>query len=231
MVSCKLERTQHTTHNTQHTTHNPLLLMKTIVYFILTMALMLPAPIAAAQTVIEAETMTISGNYRAVDGGFVLLGPGVMSHTTNFENSGDITLIIRAKGEYAGGAWPICEVRLGSTVIASIDIDSAEWKDFEVTTSITAGARGIGYAFINDFYDAPDDRNFYLDKVTIIENINVLTNDHIAWKASADPEVTYYKIYYGARSRFRSGLRCRCHLRRQISTLRPGRRYRQIPRV
>ena len=119
-------------------------------------------------TTIEAEDMpfTGSGNNVAVTDGWALLGEGYLSKTVDFTYS-DVRLEVIAKGSYAGEGWPIMEVRIDGVALETVTIDSADWKTFEVSVDVTPGLHEVAFAFINDYYVAPDDRNLYIDKVTI----------------------------------------------------------------
>ncbi len=72
-----------------------------------------------------------------------------------------------ARGDYAGGAWPIMEVRIDQTPVGTVTVDSSSWAAYTIQASITPGTHEVAFAFINDYWQAPDDRNLYVDKVTI----------------------------------------------------------------
>ena len=116
-------------------------------------------------TVIEAEDMESTGGRAAADG-WTLLSNGSFTKNVIFK-SDKADFKMSARGDFAGNAWPIVNVKINDMLITSVEIDSAEWKDFEFTADITPGTHPLDIAFINDFYDPPADRNFILDKVTI----------------------------------------------------------------
>jgi len=59
------------------------------------------------------------------------------------------------------------EVRIDQTPVGTVTVDSTGWAAYAIQASITAGTHEVAIAFINDYYDPPDDRNLYVDKVTI----------------------------------------------------------------
>jgi len=122
--------------------------------------------IGNSNNTIEAEDMTTKSTGNAVTDGWVLLGEGYLAETVEFAVS-KVQFAVVAKGDYAGEAWPLMEVRVDGAVVATISIDSAVWKTFEINVDVTPGTHEVAFAFINDYYDPPDDRNFYMDKVTI----------------------------------------------------------------
>jgi hypothetical protein len=153
--------------------------------------------------ILEADTMTFvgSGNHRAVDGGWALLGEGAMTENVIFKRDKHKFEIV-AKGTFAGGAWPNMEVKIGAVVIGSFTVDSGIWKSFfiEDVLGITPGTHVVSVAFTNDFYEAPNDRNLYLQKVMIAE-VYGDKSVTLAWDANTESDLAGYKIYYGSASR------------------------------
>jgi hypothetical protein len=119
-------------------------------------------------TTIEAESMPFTGpgNNQAVTDGWALLGEGYLSKTMAFTYP-NVKFEVIARGSYAGEGWPIMEVRIDGVALETVTIDSADWKTFEVFADVTPGTHEVAIAFINDYYNPPDDRNLYVDKVTI----------------------------------------------------------------
>lgn len=156
--------------------------------------------------VIEAESMTFVGNSnnRAVTDGWALLGKGALVTTYDFKVA-ETKFKIIARGDYAGNAWPIMEVRVGGILIASVTVNSKVWKTFEVIADITAGSHEISLAFINDYYVKPADRNLYIDKLIITQSIE---NKSISftWDPNIEENLVGYKLYYGKQSRFDESL-------------------------
>jgi len=189
-------------------------------YLIIIMAFMLsPSAAAALVQVIEAQNMAIKNcaNGKPVENGYCCLGPGYVAENVDFSGK-PAALNIIAKGDYAGGAWPIMEVRINQVMVASIEVDSADWKSFELDLTgislraapVRAGTHELAFAFINDWYkpdQSPPDRNFYLSKVTITQETEPTAAVTLAWNAN-DPadEIEGYKIYYGAMSRYDNSL-------------------------
>jgi PKD repeat protein len=122
----------------------------------------------AENMTIEAENMlfTGGGNNHAITDGWALLGPGYLSATVEFAAE-TVKFEVVAKGSYAGGAWPIMEVRIDQTPVGAVTVDASDWKTFEIQVSITPGTHEVAFAFINDYWKDPDDRNLYIDKVNI----------------------------------------------------------------
>ena len=172
--------------------------------YILIFCLLSPAVASAMPLVIEAQKMTVKqcANGHPVDSGYCCLGPGYLAETVEFSGLA-ASLIIVARGDYAGDDWPIMEVRINQVMVASITIDSATWKTFNLDLpSVAAGKHELAFAFVNDYYQHPDDRNFYLSKVTLNQQTEPRADVTLAWEASVSENVSGYKIYYGPMSRF-----------------------------
>lgn len=156
-----------------------------------------------AQTVIEAEAMTVTGggSNRAVTDGWALMGAATLNTAHTFiSNAPRLDIIARA--DYAGGDWPLLEVKIGDVLYDTISIDSATWKTFPLSPQLSPGVHAVTFAFINDFYQAPADRNFYMDKVTITDPEPADSGSvTLAWDANSEPDLEGYNIYSGLISR------------------------------
>ena len=59
------------------------------------------------------------------------------------------------------------EVRIDQTPVGTVTVDSSSWTAYMIQASISRGPHEVAIAFINDYWKNPDDRNLYVDKVTI----------------------------------------------------------------
>jgi hypothetical protein len=173
---------------------------------ILTICLIILVPLSGYGSItLEAETMTFigSGNHRATEDGWALLGEGAMTETATFTVN-KYNMEVVARGTHAGGAWPIMEVKVGTVVVATITVDSDTWKSFSIPDIVVgSGDHVVSVAFTNDYYEAPADRNFYLDKVILIEVLPILGGSKVtlAWDANTEEDLAGYKIHYGSKTR------------------------------
>lgn len=114
----------------------------------------------------EAETMFHSTGNAAPPDGWNLHSNGYISTTHDF-TAGPATITVRALGQSAGGVAPHMIVRVGGTVVGQVNVGQTTYTDFPFTFSASAGLQEIRIEFDNDFYQPPQDRNLWLDRLTV----------------------------------------------------------------
>ena len=134
---------------------------------------------------LEAEEMATKTTGNAVPDGWVIWKNGYIEEGTTFASTGTYQFDIRARGDLAAGVWPVMEVRIDQTTVASIQVNSSTWSTFSTTVPVQAGTHDVAIAFVNNYYAPPEDRNLYVDRVSIIQTAesspssvsNLLTED------------------------------------------------------
>ena len=119
---------------------------------------------------IEAEDMPINttrDDCVPISDGVNLCVNGYIADDIDFAAGGTFSFKVIAMGSYAGGAWPIMEVRIDQTPVGTVTVDSSSWTGYTIQANIKPGTYEVAIAFINDYWKAPADRNLYVDKVTI----------------------------------------------------------------
>ncbi|MFH0863733.1 MAG: family 16 glycosylhydrolase [Candidatus Gottesmanbacteria bacterium] len=76
-------------------------------------------------------------------------------------------LTVRAKGTYAGSAWPNMEIWVDGVKITNTTIGSTSYADYNF--SVSTSAQKIDVVFTNDYYDPTTgaDRNLFVDYIII----------------------------------------------------------------
>ena len=77
------------------------------------------------------------------------------------------TVEVVARGSYAGGGWPIMEVSVGGSVVGTATVASDVYGTYGFDYSGPLGSQELRVRFTNDYYQRPDDRNLYVDRVDI----------------------------------------------------------------
>ncbi len=120
---------------------------------------------SCSQKTYEAETMTHSTG-GTFTGGWNIWANGSVSTTHTF-SAGTATITVVAQGSVAQGVWPTMELRVGGAVVGTKVVNSTSWVPYSFTYNATAGAKTVGVYFTNDINVPPEDRNLYVDKVTV----------------------------------------------------------------
>lgn len=114
----------------------------------------------------EAESMFHSAGNAAPPDGWNLHSNGYISTTHDF-TAGPSKITVRALGQSAAGVAPHMVVRVGGVVVGSAFVSPITYSDFPFTFLAAGGPQEIRITFDNDFYQPPQDRNLWLDKVTV----------------------------------------------------------------
>ena len=138
------------------------------------------------QVVLEAESMPVKTTGGAVTSGWNIWSNGYIEDTVQFPTSGQYQFKVIARGDMAGGGWPIMEIRIDQVAFATIVVSSSTWTTYTATTQVSAGTHAVAIAFTNDYYVPPADRNLLVDKVTIIAPSSDTTPPTVSLSAPAN---------------------------------------------
>jgi hypothetical protein len=115
----------------------------------------------------EAEGMPIKTTGGPITDGWCIWSNGYIADDVDFPMEGTYKFEVTAKANFAGNAWPIMEVRIDQTVVETFTVNSWSWAGYTIEAYVTSGTHELAIAFTNDYYNPPQDRNLYVDKVTI----------------------------------------------------------------
>ncbi|MFZ6026388.1 MAG: RHS repeat-associated core domain-containing protein [Chloroflexota bacterium] len=91
-------------------------------------------------------------------------------HAVTHVGVNPLLLTIRAKGSLAIGAWPRMQVWLNRNLLAEFDVTSEVYSNY--TTPVILGTKDeLVIAFVNDGGAPGEDRNMWVDRVTIGDDI------------------------------------------------------------
>jgi len=148
-------------------------------------SLFTPASPVAFNVTLEAENMPTKTAGDASPPGWVLWDNGYIAQTLSFSSSGSYQLTLRAQGNLVAGAWPQAEIRLDQIPQTVITVNHATYTEFAFHLAISAGSHQIAIAFINDYWDAPDDRNLWVDWLRIQSTQPLLISNVAAGKITS----------------------------------------------
>ena len=136
------------------------------------LALALSPRLASAQTtcgesIYEAESMFQSTG-GAVTGGWNIWSNGHIGTDHNFQG-GSTTFTVVARGQFANGVAPNMVVTVGGTQIYSTSVTSNNWAEYTFVADVDWGLQELRIQFTNDYYQNGEDRNLFVDRITIDE--------------------------------------------------------------
>ena len=120
-------------------------------------------------SVVEAETLAIEPNvaYAAATGGALNFGSaGAADGDLRVTRAGEYDISLVARGTSAAGEYPLVEVSLDGSVVGIASAASESYAPRPVgRASLAEGVHKLRLRFTNDFYQPPEDRNVWIDKV------------------------------------------------------------------
>jgi endo-1,4-beta-xylanase len=123
---------------------------------------------ARAELVIEAEGAAVRTEGGPGQSGFWnLWSNGRVGESVRFSAAGTYRIEVRAFGSPAGGAWPEMGLAVDGQIVGRTTVDSRQPADYRFSVELPAGACEIAAAFLNDAVAGGEDRNLYLDRITI----------------------------------------------------------------
>lgn len=117
----------------------------------------------------EAEAMTCNPGQQSADGGasgalyWNLWGNGACASTLTTTASGPHEVRVVARGDPAGGVWPIMEGWVGGTRVATWTVGVDQWRVYTATVDLPAGSHAFEVRYVNDGLVGTDDRNLHVD--------------------------------------------------------------------
>ena len=115
---------------------------------------------------LEAEEMTPVGGYTVVGNGIAwCCANGRLESSANFTSSGTYSFAVTAYGTPALGVWPQMELRIDGVKRDAVSVNTETPSEFLLSAKIAQGSHTVALAFVNDYYDPPEDRNLALDRV------------------------------------------------------------------
>lgn len=155
----------------------------------------------------EAENIFHStGN--AATGGWNIFTNGYISTNHNFDG-GSKVITVFARGQAAAGVFPHMVVSVGGVFVYSYSVTNVgtDYRAYTFNLDASAGTKEIRVAFDNDFNQSGQDRNLFIDKVTVGCGSGGWTTLALrnGWKAAADSNVPAVALIDGIVS-FRGAL-------------------------
>jgi len=117
--------------------------------------------------VYEAEDVTHGAGGPHPGGWNIWDGSSYIAFNHEFRG-GSQEVTVRAEGGQVAGQYPRFRVTVGGTNVYEANLTSATWANYTFTiANAPVGTREVRVSFLNDYYQNGQDRNLFVDKVTI----------------------------------------------------------------
>ena len=137
---------------------------RTLLAFLL--AALFASPFATALT-LEAEQAKVRTAGMRMPGGWNLYSNGWLGDTVRIAQAGTYEVVVRAYGSPANGAWPRMALLIDRQQRATATVDRPDFQDYAFKVELKTGVHSVAVAFTNDLLTKTEDRNLYLDRITI----------------------------------------------------------------
>jgi len=119
-------------------------------------------------SIIEAETLTPQrgiAHFRAEPGHAYLGSTGYIEGPVNVATAGAYRIALWARGTDAEGVYPIVALSLNDQELGRVECTGETWGVHAILADLPEGEATLRVAFTNDFYQPPDDRNLWIDRI------------------------------------------------------------------
>jgi len=136
---------------------------------VLTIPLAFQALPANAELVIQAaKAATRTEGGPMPEGTWNLWSHGRVGQPIRVAEAGKYQVVIRAWGSPAANVWPKMAFMVDGRIAKVVTVGHGEPADHRFETELTPGVHEIAAAFLNDAVIDREDRNLYLDRLTIV---------------------------------------------------------------
>ncbi|NQU21657.1 MAG: endo-1,4-beta-xylanase [Candidatus Nealsonbacteria bacterium] len=143
-------------------------MMKCLAITSVVSAVLLAIPTAPAATVIEAERAAVRTEGGEVDEGiWNLWSNGRVGQYVRAAKAGKYQIEVRAYGSPAAGEWPKMTLTVDGRALQTVTVDRDTPADYRFDVELPAEVCELAVAFNNDLVRGQEDRNLYLDRITI----------------------------------------------------------------
>ncbi len=122
---------------------------------------------AQAALTIEAEDAPLRSVGAPIEGGWNLFSSGEVGGYVRVPAQGIYKVVIRAYGSPVQGVWPEMTLNVDHRPRNRVTVDTPTFREYRFHTGIEAGVHLLTAAFLNDALDPPEDRNLFLDRITV----------------------------------------------------------------
>lgn len=122
-----------------------------------------------ASSAVDPDTMDLrTGHGEPSDGGWIMWSNGKLENSFDFSLPSRYVIRVRAKGSFAGGAWPEMRILFDGVEVAKTTVSSSAWTDYDLEVPVAEAVRRVAIQYPNEYYGgtAATDRNLWVDTVS-----------------------------------------------------------------
>jgi GH35 family endo-1,4-beta-xylanase len=123
---------------------------------------------SAGTLVIPAQSAAIKTVGGPAAGGWNLWSDGKLGQRVIVSRAGTYSIVIRAWGSPAGKVWPEMGLLVDEFEVENVSVASAQAADYRFRVDLKKGTHEIAAGFLNDAMVGNEDRNLYLERITVI---------------------------------------------------------------
>lgn len=112
----------------------------------------------------DAAVKTVGG---PVEGGWNVWSDGRVGQPVKIARSGIYTVVVRAWGSPAQNVWPEMALLVDELEVATAEVKRGTAADFRFEIELKEGVHEVAAGFLNDSKLGDEDRNLYLESITI----------------------------------------------------------------
>ena len=101
-------------------------------------------------------------------GGWNLWSNGCVGQTIRCIAGGKYQVLVHAWGSVAGGVWPEMALLVDGLSVKTVSVSRATRADYRFEVELKEGGHEITVAFLNDALIGKEDRNLYLERLTLL---------------------------------------------------------------
>jgi GH35 family endo-1,4-beta-xylanase len=117
--------------------------------------------------VIEAAKARIHTQGSGAEREWALTSNGDVGDYILFSERGRYEIVVRARGSVAAKQWPIAAIKLDDDVLNTFTVGRPDVGDYRETIEVEPGLHKLTVAFTNDAVIGGEDRNLYLERITL----------------------------------------------------------------
>ncbi len=118
--------------------------------------------------VIPAEQAGIKTVGGRVEGGWNLWSDGRVGQRLKILRTGQYTVVVRAWGSPAAGTWPEMALLVDGLEVKFVAVNRGSSANYSFRVDLQEGSHELAAAFLNDAKIGSEDRNLYLERITIM---------------------------------------------------------------